>query len=227
MRYHEIDLARGLAVVLMLIFHSFFDASYFGKIELSGAFWYFFPRFIGGMFIFISGYTLAVVKPDFRRVSRKVLKLALLAVSITLITFLFVPEETVIFGIIHFFALATITGYFFLKWPRIQLPAGFGLFALGLYINQLRVDTGLFVWLGLMHHGFRTLDYYPMLPWFGIFLIGMWLGNRIKPEGRLPEAPLLSVLGKNSLKIYVIQHPIIILGLQLLYGDVFQQILST
>jgi uncharacterized membrane protein len=229
MRYQEIDLARGLAVVLMLIFHFFFDASYFGKLDLSGAFWYFFPRFIGGMFIFISGYTLSVIRPEFRRVGRKVLKLALLAAAISIVTFLFVPEETVIFGIIHFFTLATIAGYLFLRWPKIQLPAGLGLFAIGIYLNQLRADTGLLVWLGLIPYGFRTLDYYPFLPWFGVFLTGMFFGNYFRPKSTLPEtpiSPLLTILGRNSLKIYVLQHPIIILVLQLLYGDVIQQILS-
>ena len=97
MRYPEIDFARGIAVILMLIFHSFFDAYYFGKIELSGAFWYYFPRFIGGMFIFISGFTMAVVRPKPKRVLRKVFKLSAIALLITAVTYYFVPNSFVVF----------------------------------------------------------------------------------------------------------------------------------
>ncbi|AAB90725.1 heparan-alpha-glucosaminide N-acetyltransferase [Archaeoglobus fulgidus] len=224
MRYPEIDIARGAAVILMLLFHSFFDAHYFGKIELSGDFWYYFPRFIGGMFIFISGYTLSVVKPDFSRLKRKVLKLAALSLAITAVTLVFVPEKTVVFGIIHFFTLATLLGYLFLRFPKIQLPAGIALFFAGIALNQIRVGTNMLVWLGLMPYGFTTLDYYPLLPWFGVFLLGMFFGNVARPKGANLNVPVVSFLGKNSLKIYVIQHPVIILLLHLYFGDILQQI---
>ncbi len=231
MRYPEIDFARGIAVVLMLVFHTFFDAYYFGKIDLSGAFWYYFPRFIGGMFIFISGVTLSVVKPDPRRVLTKVLRLSVLALGITAVTYIFVPDEYVVFGILHFFALATLLGLLFLN-SKVQLPAGIAAFAIGVYMQRIRVDGSLLVWLGLIPKNFATLDYYPLLPWFGIFLLGMYVGNYVEShlKSRQPmnshlwPKPIV-VLGKNSLKIYIAQHPVIILMLHLLYGDVLQQLL--
>ncbi len=226
MRYQEIDFARGIAVILMLVFHTFFDAHYFGKIDLSGAFWYYFPRFIGGMFIFISGLTLSVVKPDYRRVLRKALRLSILAAGITAVTYIFVPDEYVIFGILHFFTLATLIGPLFLNHPKVQLPAGIAVFITGVYIHTLRVNTNLLVWLGFLPKNFATLDYYPLMPWLGIFLLGMYAGNHFKPlkSKFWSESWPITVLGKNSLKIYILQHPLIILMLHLLYGDVLQQL---
>ncbi len=224
MRYPEIDFARGIAVILMITFHIFFDAYYFGKIELSGAFWYYFPRFIGGMFIFISGITLTVVKPDFRRVLRKVLRLSALAAGITVVTYVSVPKEYVIFGILHFFSLATVMGFIFIGHPRIQLLAGVAAFIAGLFIHTLRADTNIFLWLGLIPKNFATLDYYPILPWFGVFLLGMYAGNYFRSTD-IPWPKSITKIGRNSLKIYILQHPVIILILHLLYGDVLQQIL--
>jgi len=224
MRYPEIDFARGIAVILMLIFHSFFDAYYFGKIELSGAFWYYFPRFIGGMFIFISGFTMAVVRPKPNRVLRKVFKLSAIALLITAVTYYFVPNEFVVFGILHFFAFSTLLGYTFLNHPKLHLPAGIAAFLLGVYLQSVNVSSANLVWMGLMPYGFRTLDYYPLLPWFGVFLFGMYFGRKFHPTNRnFFENPLAKV-GRKSLEIYLIQHPVIILALQILYGDILQQI---
>ncbi len=229
MRYWEIDFARGIAVILMLAFHLFFDAYYFGKIVLSGLFWYFFPRFIGGMFIFISGFTMSVVykRNYLRRAFKKIAKLALIAIGITVATYIFARDEVVVFGIIHFFTLATLIGLLFLRKPKLCLTLGAILFALGIYFLQLTVSFPYLVWLGLAPYNFATLDYYPFLPWFGVFLIGMGLGYYYKPfrNTDFPGKRFVEKLGQNSLKIYLIQHPVIVLLLQLVYGDIFRQIL--
>jgi uncharacterized membrane protein len=62
-------------------------------------------------------------------------------------------------------------------------------------------------------------DYRPLLPWFGIVLIGLFFGNVVYGDGRRPavlgdKAPVLArpllPLGKNSLLIYLVHQPIII-----------------
>jgi len=227
MRYWEIDFARGLAVILMLAFHIFFDAYYFGKIELSGPFWYYFPRFIGGMFIFISGYTTSVAYGKAKaRVLRKVFRLAAIAAGITAATYVFAPEEVVIFGILHFFSLATFVSIAFIGKPRASLFAGIASFLTGIYLQQLRISTPLLVWLGIMPKNFATLDYYPFLPWFGVFLLGMFAGHYHRPAGdvRFAGRDAVTFLGRHSLKVYLVQHPVIVLILQLAYGDVLQQL---
>jgi uncharacterized membrane protein len=62
-------------------------------------------------------------------------------------------------------------------------------------------------------------DYRPLLPWFGVVLVGLFFGNVLYADGRRPSSlpneappvarPLLP-LGRNSLFIYLIHQPIVI-----------------
>ncbi|MEM4455973.1 MAG: heparan-alpha-glucosaminide N-acetyltransferase [Archaeoglobaceae archaeon] len=230
MRYWQIDFARGIAVILMLFFHLFFDASYFQKIELSGAFWFVFPRFIGGMFIFISGFTLSYTHRDRTLFSvsklRRIAKFAVIAIAITIATMMFAPDEFVVFGIIHFFAVASLLAMFFVKKEKVCLFLGVCLTILGFYIQQFRFPFWHLFWLGLIPEGFRTLDYYPLLPWFGVMLLGMYFGKKIRLRAVNYKENFVSFLGRHSLAIYLIQHPVIVLLLHLYYRDVLQSILK-
>lgn len=225
MRFWEIDFARGIAVILMLIFHLFFDAYYFGKFPLEGIFWYIFPRFIGGMFIFISGFTFSIAYRQLKRsFFERILKFLLVASGITLATYLFAPERVVVFGIIHFFALASILGILFIGKPFLSLSVGIlSLFA-NLYVSEFRTKEPYLLWLGIMPSGFQTLDYYPMIPWFGVFLIGMFFGHYYSKRPSIYKENPISFLGRHSLAIYLIQHPVIVLILHLYYGDIVEKL---
>ncbi len=224
MRYWQIDFARGIAVILMLVFHFFFDASYFKKIQLDGIFWFIFPRIIGGMFIFISGFTMAKTLKGFN--PKRFLKFSAIALAITFVTFIFVPEEYVVFGIIHFFALASVIAVPFSRKPNLCLPIGVLITITGFYIQQFRFPFYHLLWLGIIPTNFRTLDYYPLLPWFGFMLIGIYFGKKVKLNASVYRGGIVSLLGRNSLKIYLLQHPIIILILQICYGDIISRALQ-
>ncbi|MDI9643199.1 MAG: heparan-alpha-glucosaminide N-acetyltransferase [Archaeoglobales archaeon] len=224
MRFWEIDFARGIAVILMLIFHLFFDAYYFGKIKLEGDFWFWFPRFIGGMFIFISGFTFSIVYKNFKPVLRRTLRLLLIALGITLATFIFAPDKMVIFGIIHFFALSSFLGFAFIRKPFLSLSVGILFLIANFKVSELLIKEPYLVWLGIMPYGFRTLDYYPMIPWFGVFLLGMFFGSYYRRESSNYWSNPISFLGRHSLAIYLLQHPVIVLLLQLYYGDILNEL---
>ncbi|MET1124115.1 MAG: heparan-alpha-glucosaminide N-acetyltransferase [Archaeoglobaceae archaeon] len=224
MRLWEIDFARGVAVVLMLFYHFLFDAQFFGKLSLEGEFWYFFPRFIGSMFIFISGYTLAVTKKSFRRILRKVAKLSAVAAFISFSTWLLFDEMMVWFGIIHFFAVATLLVYPLASKPLASLTAAFAAFAASTFLPR-DVDTYSLLWLGLAPGSFATLDYYPLLPYVGFMFLGASLGNFHRTTGLSLRDPI-SLLGRNSLKVYLIQHPLIVAILCLIYPDIFNDIVE-
>jgi uncharacterized membrane protein len=77
-----------------------------------------------------------------------------------------------------------------------------------------------------MPHGFWTMDYWPLLPWFGLFLVGMFCGKLLYPQGNrrfnIPEftnpvTSALTLLGRHPLVIYLAQWPALIGVLLILF----------
>jgi uncharacterized membrane protein len=86
---------------------------------------------------------------------------------------------------------------------------------------QAGAPTGS-AWLlpfGVVPEGWAMPDYRPLLPWFGVVLIGLFFGNVVYGDGRRPAglpaaAPVLArpllPLGRNSLAIYLVHQPVMI-----------------
>jgi uncharacterized membrane protein len=61
-------------------------------------------------------------------------------------------------------------------------------------------------------------DYRPLLPWFGVVLGGLFLGNVVYGRGRPAGLPVraptvarpLLPLGRNSLLIYLVHQPLLV-----------------
>lgn len=229
-RIELVDFLRGFAVVLMLIYHLFFDLNYFGKISLSSPFWYFFARFIGGMFILVSGISLSLAKRKYGQyLTRKTVKKGATYLLLgSLITAVTLPIPCYVrFGILHFFGMAVILGSFFAGYKRLSLAAGVFFILAGLGLRNITVHGEYLVWLGVMPTDFCTLDYYPLLPWLGVMLMGIFAGNHFNLNFRLPGfLKPVKLLGRRSLTIYMIQHPIILLIMQLYYGNIIDQIMA-
>lgn len=111
--------------------------------------------------------------------------------------------------------------------PVLSLMVGVLFIGLGIYLNGQVSATPWFIWLGLKQTGRLMVDYYPVLPWFGVALIGIYAGHMLYaggiPRFTLPDksgTPLiwgLSFLGRHSLVIYLVHQPILI-GLLILLG---------
>jgi uncharacterized membrane protein len=84
--------------------------------------------------------------------------------------------------------------------------------------------------LGIHPVSFASLDYVPLFPWAGVFLIGLGTGALFYPGG-VPEKqwrrPLnrvvdgIAFLGRHSLVIYMVHVPVILLVIGILYPQVF------
>jgi len=222
-RIWEIDFARGLAIIIMIIFHLIVDLTdFFGyKFNYLSGFWYYFGKVGAIAFIAIAGISACLN----RRLLRHGLTIGGWALVLTAVTYVYNPQTYIRFGILHLLstsiiiyrALASIR-------PKLLLPTAALICALGPIVDRQTVPTSLLLPLGFTPPSFVTMDYYPLLPWFGVFLLGVsagqWLGFR---PGRLeirtvprPAQPI-TWLGRHSLWIYLLHQPLLLMLLTLLH----------
>ncbi len=246
-RYWEVDAVRGVAIVMMVIFHLMWDLWVFGilpNVILYDGFWKYFQRTTASLFIILVGVsltisyhrTLAARGPHglFWKFFRRGLMIFGLGMVITLVlwalsaTGLF--DAHVEFGILHLIGFSIAVAYPFLRFRWLNLFLWMAFFVAGGIIQEIHVDTIWLVWLGLTPLRYTPVDYFPIIPWFGVVLLGVFLGNTLYPDGRRafaladrsqsPPIRFLDFLGRHSLVIYLIHQPILfaILGLLALVG---------
>jgi len=211
-RFWEIDSLRGIAIIMMVVFHLTFDLAYFGNYDLdvhSGLLFYL-GRATASLFILLAGISLSLSHSRSAAGMEKYLKRGLKIFSwgllITLITRLFFPAEFIVFGILHFIGLSVVLAYPFLRQKHWNLLLGLSIIFIGLSIQGPLI---------LFPTSFRTFDYFPIFPWFGLILIGIFLGNSFYPNHTrkfsLPEiSSPLSLMGRHSLLIYLAHQPVLI-----------------
>lgn len=219
-RFPLIDEIRAVAIILMIIFHFFYDLDVFGFVEidfLKETFWLFFPRVIVFLFMLSVGFSLAVAHlPEikWRIFWFRFAKIAGFAGVISAMTFFLFPTSWIYFGTLHCIALCSILALPFLNRPNLSL-----LTALALIIPSAIFDYNI-PWFLLSHF---SMDYIPPFPWLGVSLLGVFaFHHRIHhfdlslytgPYGQ-KILKFFHYLGKHSLLIYIIHQPI-------LYGLVF------
>ncbi len=235
-RHWEIDAVRGAAVISMIAFHFAFDLSYFSSlpINVDSGFWLLLARLTAATFLLLVGLSLTLSYSRVRGRSGKMIwlkyirrgiKIFSYGMLITLATWLLVPEGTILFGVLHLIGLSIILSRPFLDRKRLSLAAGLVIILSGLWLQGMRFPFPWLLWLGLPPYSFYTFDYFPLFPWFGLVLVGIFLGNTLYPSGRRkfsfamrrprPFSPLC-FLGRNSLIIYFLHQPLLIATLLLL-----------
>lgn len=231
-RFWEIDLLRGIAVVMMILFHFLFDLNFFGIYKLSLYTGYFLIyAYIGGILFFsIVGVSLSLSytrvedtltkKQLCKKYLLRGLKIFGLGIVITLATWIYLNEGFIVFGALHCIGICIILSYPLLKLRYLNLTLGIILILSGLILKNFTFNFYWLFWLGFTPSPFYTVDYYPLLPWFGFVLTGIFLGNsyyknhkrnfHLRDLSVFLPIRLFSFLGRNSLIIYFLHQPILI-----------------
>ena len=261
MRYELIDNIRGLNLISMILYHLTWDL-----VNLYGFPWnwfysngaYFWQQTICWIFILLSGFCWPMGKHPIKRG----LTVIGSSVLVSVITIFFVPEGKIIFGVLTLLGVSML-----LMIPLEQLTkkippvlgmiVSFGIFFLfrntdrgwmgfehiqiypfpkGMYQNMITT------FLGFPQEGFYSADYFPVLPWFFLFLTGYFL-YRILQKNNLLYALAgkrtlskkthetaerskdrkgifpITVMGRRSLLIYLLHQPVIYIFLMLLFSS--------
>jgi len=236
-RVHGIDLLRGFAIIVMAAYHGLFSLVNIFGVELS---WFYSDwlqnigvPLIGGTFIFVSGLSTSFS----RAVWKRGLQIFAWAMVMTFVTAAVVPSLIIRFGVLHLIGCCMLL--FALLRPVLDKLPRKVLFtiAIALFAVTYHLPDGYLGWkslislpvqttnsyifpLGMMAPGFYSSDYYPLIPWFFLFIAGSCLGPYVK-SGKAPKwlypsrLPWLETIGRHTLWIYVLHQPVLI---ALFYG---------
>jgi len=230
-RIWEIDFLRGLAIILMVGYHLLFDLGEFRGVKtflgfstnLSTIAWTIAHFFFATLFVVLSGTSGTLSRNNVRRG----LRLLAVSLAITIVTYIYDPSQTVYFGILQCLAFSMlIYGAAFEKsGPLVCAAWGALVIGLGVAAPVLRRALEVrFDWLmpfGIHSPTFSSFDYFPLLPWFGVFLAGAALGKSVYAPKRslLPwrlPVTFVNIAGRHSLLIYIVHQPVIMGVLYLL-----------
>jgi len=238
LRYGEIDLVRSIAILMMVLFHTVYDLSFFSifPVNVSSGFWQYFALTTASLFLLVVGISLTLSRARAASTISKyqlALKFVyrgagifLLGLLITLCTWLYLGEGFIVFGILHLIGISVIISPLFFPLKKFAIITGLLCITIGWFFTTITGPLWLLP-LGIHQATFWSVDYEPIFPWFGVVLIGMGLGEYLYPEGvrrfALPSLPqaaiqLLAFPGRHSLIIYLVHQPIIILLLAALTG---------
>lgn len=216
-RVFELDVLRGVAVVLMVVFHFGFDLAEFGyasyrtTVDLE---WKVFRSVILSMFLLAVGMSsyLAYVKGiNKKKLFKNLAKLSLVSVVISIGSYLAFPHAWIYFGVIHFIVIAIPLSLIFLHIPRIALVLG--LIILTVYpLGYLHMDSFHELGVEYLHIPRFTVDVVSLSPWFAMVLIGIFVMHKNIFNIKLRQNKMMkkmSFLGKHSLLIYLLHQPIL------------------
>ena len=231
-RFWEIDFLRGIAIIMMVIYHIIFDLNYFEiyATDLYSAPVLIFLYPIGTTFLLLVGISLTLSYSKAQKtLAKKQLQLKFLkrglivfglGLIITLATWICLKEGFIIFGILHCIGVSIILAYPLIKYRFENLIIGMILIIIGILLRTMRFDFNWMLWLGFIPSRFYTLDYFPLLPWLGVILLGIFIGNtlykdnnrkfKLKDISQNIAIRFMCFLGRHSLIIYMLHQLIII-----------------
>lgn len=242
-RYRLLDELRGTLILLVLIYHLLYDITLFFP-TARGAMWLMKPdlwwlrAIVPGGFLLLCGACCHFSRSNLRRG----LLCAVFAAGITAVSYLVTPQTPIRWGMLHLLAACLLLWCLLHRWGE-KLPWGWGaLLGFALFFFTARLSYGtiglgwrlpealknhnqLFI-LGFPTSGIGAADYFPLLPWSGLFFAGSCFGRGIslgwgKEFFTQNRSPGMARIGRHTLALYLLHQPVwfaLLAGLRLWHG---------
>jgi uncharacterized membrane protein len=215
-------------ILLSELFHKSVFAGYAGFVLVTATciMWHYWAAQLSGVGIImfcigLSSYVQNVEVIQWRKIWTRLSRLALVALSITLVTYIFLPDEFVYFGAIHCITLVSVLHLPFLIFPQYAIWGTLAIFAYKGFIGDFFLEV----------HVYRnTVDHMPWFENLGYLLFGVFCGHmqvykashyircmwgRGAPGLHLEDS-IFPFLGRHSLFIFV-AHQVVLFPLVKLF----------
>ena len=133
---------------------------------------------------------------------------------VSLATWWVMPQEYVRFGVLHLIGVAVPLVVLAKGRLRVALGLAAALILAGVWASFQVVESAWLLPFGLVHSGFSSVDYVPLLPWLALPFVGVVLGESFYARGgqtpliHLAKIPGLQWMGRRSLWIYLVHQPV-------------------
>lgn len=238
-RLHLLDTVRGLAIIGMVFIHVTYDLpEYFGIYPAyADSLWYeIFGQLVRITFIFLSGYCAMLGKKTLKRG----LIVSGAGLLVTLVSVIAKVNPPIYFGVLTLIGACMLLSVPLKKVITKKNAAVFMITGILLFILTLHLYNGyfgfvghpFFYWPSWFYQGnnpvllyplaflgfpggmFSSSDYFPLIPWFFLFLSGMsfyaLFGETLKKKDLMKiKAEPLAFLGRYSLWVYLLHQPLI------------------
>ena len=232
-RLHLLDTIRGITILSMIIFHTVWDLVYIYGINLRwfySDYGYIWQQSICWTFIFLSGFCFSFSKNKFKRG----ITVFICGLLVTLVTFIFMPENIIIFGVLTLIGSAMIILSFRHRFLNKLPPVIFSIICFLLFWVTKDINDGylgfeglkiiklpnflyknLFTsYLGFTARHFSSADYFSLFPWIFLFICGYFVFKVFEKHNALKifkgkNVPIINFIGRHSLLIYLLHQPLI------------------
>ncbi len=235
-RYIELDLLRSVAVIGMIVYHAAYDLQIFYNwpLDVDIGLWKIFERVIAITFLLLVGISFAISsdRTDPSQRISKFWKRGLFVIGcgllVSIATYIADPETYVRFGVLQLIGVSILLLPLFVRLQLGNLVIAGAILIAHYWTSSIHPEANLFLPLGIISPTFQTVDYFPLIPWFAVVLIGLVIGqtfyvNHLTWRSHLPalkaksySLKALTFPGRYALIIYLLHQPILLLLLRLL-----------
>ena len=222
-RLAVIDVARGLAIAQMVVYHCCYDLSHFGWIHAvltREPGWVAWRTAIVTQFLFLVGLSLSLRgSPAGGRAvfTRRWWQIAACAALVSVGSAVIFGPRWIWFGVLHFVVVAQVLVTPLRRLGPANVLLGAVLLVLGGTVQLPAFAPDALSWIGFSPVKPLTEDFVPLMLWIGVVVIGLGVGNVWqRSAGRFAAAlrdwrgvPMLVAIGRWPLTIYMVHQPVL------------------